>query len=160
MNNPEVQILVGLPGSGKSTYVNKLLHNGNNYVIISSDAIIEKKAKEEGKTYSEMWRKLIKKATKATEVELKAAISFGTNIIVDQTNLTVDKRKWILDQLSEGYYKVAVYFTTPMEEIEKRLEKREKETGKRIPVNTINDMVKKLEVPQVGEGFDEIILVS
>ena len=109
-SRPEILVLIGLPGVGKSTFINK---NYNNHVIISSDNIIEKYAKEEGKTYSDVFHNYIGRATSEMKEDFQRAIENNENIIWDQTNLTKKKRRGILNQIPSHYKKIAVVFDVP-----------------------------------------------
>lgn len=53
----ECIILVGLPGSGKTTYVNNI-NSDNKFHIASTDNLIEQYANENGLTYTEAWNML------------------------------------------------------------------------------------------------------
>lgn len=151
-----IYIMVGLPGSGKSTIRNDYV--SENTVILSTDDYIEKMAKNEGKVYGDVFQKYIGESTKRMKQAFKNAISEGKDIISDQTNLTSKKRKSLLSQVSSDYKKIAIFVNTDYNEIIKRLEKRENETGKSIPVSVLNSMKDKLTAPTFSEGFDEIII--
>lgn len=156
---PTVYMLIGVPGAGKSTWINS--HDWTDTVVISSDNIIDQRAEAQGKTYSEIFQNEIKSATAEMEKNLKAAIAQNKNIIWDQTNLTPKARKGKLDKIPEHYKKVAVYFATPnQDELFNRLTKRATDTGKHIPRNIVIGMMSQLTKPSHDEGFDEIVSVS
>lgn len=158
---PKIYVLVGLPGSGKSTWINSFLKTTNDdYVIISSDNIIEKYASSEGKTYSEVYNKYIKLATTEMNMAALAAIKEGKNIIWDQTNITSNKRKGILSRLPKNYEKIAVVFEVSDDVLYKSLEARFKETGKNIPRQVIEEMKKNYVRPTMDEGFNSIIEIK
>lgn len=153
--------MMGAPGSGKSTFIKShLLNNGKKYIIISTDDIIDEEAKKRGKTYTDIWKTFFKKASKEANRNFKQAIENNDNIIYDQTNWYKEKRKGILDAVGADYYKIGVYFTTPLDVIKDRVIKRGKETGKIIPMKVVEDMYNNMDEPTVDEGFDEIILVG
>lgn len=161
INVPIIYILIGLPGSGKSTWTQDLTNKSErDFTIISSDAEIEKMAREVNKTYSEVYDRYIGKAIFIMKENAKNAIADVKNIIWDQTNVTKKKRKRILEALSNEYYKVAVDFTVDPKELERRLEKRAKETGKFIPKFVIDSLGKSYQAPSKDEGFDEIIKIK
>lgn len=159
MNVPVIYILVGLPGSGKSTWVSKKILE-ENLVIVSTDDIIENIAKEKNLTYSDVWESSIKHATKLSEKIFLNALYDGKSIVWDQTNMTAKKRKTILSKIQRDYKKVCVVFEAPLDVIKERLVKREKETGKRIPEFVLINMLKSYEEPNLSEGFDKIIKVT
>lgn len=156
MEMQKIYILVGLPGSGKSTWIK---NNNTDWVIVSTDDIIEGIAKEKGLTYSDVWESNIKFATKKADSIFQEAIKDNRTIVWDQTNMTSKKRKSILNRIPKGYKKICVVFETPMHIIEQRLINREKETGKHIPKFVLINMNKSYEKPNLSEGFDEVIII-
>lgn len=148
-------MMIGVPGSGKSTWLAKQSFNWTNTVIISTDNIIEQRAAAQGKTYSEVFQNEIKSATAEMNSRLLAAIDARQNIIWDQTNLTKKSRKSKLSNIPQEYEKIAVFFPTPdKEELKRRLASR---PGKTIPANIVLGMISQLETPTVDEGFSQII---
>lgn len=152
---PTLSMLVGVPGSGKSTWIQN--QKFNNTVIISSDDIIEKIAKEQGKTYSEVFKTEIKNATAQMNLELQAAISSNKDIIWDQTNINKNTRRSKLLSIPNAYKKIAVVFPIPSPtELARRLGSR---PGKTIPPQIIDQMITGFEKPDHSEGFDDIIFI-
>lgn len=151
-------MMIGTPGCGKSTFLTDNL-NYKDYIVISTDDLVEREAAKIGKKYNDVWKDVINDVTKEVDILFKQSIQDGKNIISDQTNTTLKKRKYILGQLPKYYYKIAVQFTASFDIIKERLEKREKETGKHIPWNVVMDMNNRLEPPTLEEGFNEILLV-
>lgn len=158
---PIIMILVGLPGSGKSTWINNLVEtdDAKHYVVLSSDALIEAYAKSQGKTYNEVFKDAIKQCEKDLKIMFQDAIKTKRNIIIDQTNLTVKKRTYILSHVPKDYDKIVVHFTADLGIVKERLEKREAETGKHIPWKVVEDMYTRLEVPTLEEGFGQILMI-
>jgi predicted kinase len=150
-------MLIGVPGSGKSTWVANQNFDWNKTMVISSDAIIDRRAAEQGKTYSDVFQTEIKSATAEMNQNLRDAISNSMDIVWDQTNLTAKSRQGKLAQIPQNYQKVAVFFPTPIEkELQRRLASR---PGKTIPQNIVIGMMSQLQKPSETEGFDEIITV-
>ena len=156
--NPIAYILVGLPGSGKSTWVRSIIQD-NQFVIVSSDDEIERHAKDNGQTYSQVFDSYVKTATSLMNAKFKDAVANNQSIIWDQTNMTSKKRKGILQQIPKNYRKIAVVFQIDEQELERRLTKREQDEGKAIPKHIIYSMAKSFEMPTTAEGFDQIIKV-
>ena len=154
---PTLYMLIGVPGSGKSTWVANQNFDWNRTRIISTDNIIDRQAQAMGKTYSEVFDELIKGATQQMNQDLRQAITDGADIVWDQTNLVPKSRANKLAQIPKNYRKVAVYFTTPdTKELDRRLANR---PGKTIPAHVITSMVSQLQPPTTAEGFDEVITV-
>ena len=152
---PTLYMLIGVPASGKSTWVANQNFDWNNTAVISSDAIIDRRAADQGKTYSDIFRSEIKSATSEMNQNLRDAIANNMDIIWDQTNVTAKSRQAKLSQIPDNYTKVAVYFQTPdITELQRRLANR---PGKNIPQNIVMGMMSQLEPPRSSEGFDKII---
>jgi|SRR6185312_13202954 len=154
---PEIQILIGLPGSGKSTYVRQLEYKSQiKYSIISTDDVVEIFGFMMNRKYSQIWKDLIDSVTKIVKIQFRLALEDKSNILYDQTNLTAEKRKSILTKVPAGYRKIAVVFNPPFDVIKERLVTRAQNTGKVISLNIVEDMQKRFEYPTLEEGFDEI----
>ena len=149
----EAIFLVGIPTSGKSTYVQKLKEQEcwENAVVLSTDDYIEKEAQKLGRTYNEIFDETISDATKELELKLRYAIQNNFNIIYDQTNLTIKTRKKKLSKIPDYYHKTAVYFEISLEE---SLERNEKREGKYIPKSVLKRMFHQFEIPSIEEGFN------
>jgi len=150
--------LVGLPGSGKTTWVKNFLKTHTDYVDLSSDAVIERLAKEAGTLYNDdayiAYRDI---AEREYRMNVTDAINKKLNIIIDRTNQTINARRKVLSRLPMTYKKTAIVFDIPREEINQRLLKREYETGKMIPQKAVDEMVAFYQPPSESEGFDEIL---
>jgi predicted kinase len=152
---PSVYFLVGLPGSGKSTWAsnNKDLFNA---VVISTDWFIEEEAKRQNKSFAEVYHKVISKALKKVESSFKFSIKNKKNIILDQTNLSRKVRIEKLKLVSRDYEKVCIFFMTPKDLLD-RLRKRK---GKEISESVIKKMKNDLEIPLKKEGWDRVIFIG
>lgn len=160
-HKPIAYILVGVPGSGKSTWI-ETAEISPGFLpqswasIISTDKHVEAYAKKQNKTYSEVFDSVIKGATVMMLEELNAAIAVRGHIIWDQTNVSVKTRAQKLRML-KGYKKIAVVFPTPdAEELQLRLDSRK---GKHIPKQVMQSMIDSFIMPTLEEGFDDIIVV-
>ena len=148
-------MLVGIPCSGKSTYVEKLktIPYWSNSVILSTDAYIEKVAQEHNTTYNEIFEDCISEATRQLGLEFIMAKDKGKNLIWDQTNLTVKTRKKKLSKLPSFYARGVIYFEISLEEALERNKNRE---GKFIPESILKRMYHQLEIPTKNEDFDYV----
>ena len=160
---PKLEMLVGLPGSGKSTYIREIRKNdlSHNLVVVSTDDYIQRKATADGTTYDVAFDKYIRKASTNMNAMLRQAVNERKNIIWDQTNLTPKSRKKKLKMvLKDIYFRVAVVFDIPDDVLEERLEKRFKEEGKSIPPHVMDRMRESFIMPTREEGFDKVIKVK
>jgi len=157
---PEIVVLVGLPGSGKSTWTQKKIASSeHNYVIVSSDDEIERLAAKDGLNYTQGFDKYVGQATAIMKQKFREAVNNNESIIWDQTNMTPKKRRGILQQIPSNYKKVAVVFEIDDEELNRRLDNRSKTTGKTIPPHVIKSMAQSYIPPTKSEGFDEVKFV-
>jgi gluconate kinase len=152
---PKCYQLVGVPGSGKTTGVNKFI-DGLSFAYISTDKWVDIYAKEVGRTYSEVFESFMPMAVELMAKEVALAREFNRDIIWDQTSTTVKSRKKKFNMLPD-YDHIAIIFKTPSEEeLKRRLASR---PGKTIPWHVIESMINQFEMPTKEEGFSQIILV-
>ena len=144
MVRPTFIMLVGIPGSGKSTYAKWLLNK--NTKLFSSDAIRkelwgdENTQQEHFKVFSLMQERTLE------------ALKNGYNVIYDATNLTRKSRRGVLSVLPAYIRKECVIVWAPVEACIARDAERERVVGQEV----IMTMLKRFEAPFYDEGFDEI----
>jgi predicted kinase len=109
-----VYVLVGMPGVGKSTWINK---NYSHLPVVSSDNFIDLMARRQGKTYTEVFQQYIKSAQDLVWHDIDRYVADGTSFIVDQTNMRARKRREILSKIPADWNCVAVVFEQPPENI-------------------------------------------
>ena len=156
---PTVFVMVGLPYSGKSTYIKKdrILRK---LPILDTDSYIENFAKEKNKSYSDVFAKTIGRATDRMNSLANAHYKFGQSFILDQTNLSVEKRAKIIKKAKENGFKVVALAFTPYtdeSELKKRINMRDE---KKIPLKVLQSMASKYVMPTEAEGFDMVITVD
>lgn len=144
-------MLVGLPGSGKSTYRDRM-----ELKFVSSDHYIEQWAIEQGKTYQEIFKESVDAATKLVEADVIKFNEDGISWIWDQTNLNPVVRARKLAQVSPTTKKVAIYFDVPVQVALDRNASRERV----IPLMVFRSMHRTLKQPTLKEGFDEVWVVD
>lgn len=153
---PKLYVLVGVPGSGKSTWINNQ-EWAKDCVIVSTDNHVESYAKSISKTYTDVFENYMPTAVRLMADDVIKAREQGKDIIWDQTSTSVSSRKKKFKMLPD-YFAIAVVFKTPDEqELMKRLSNR---PGKTIPWSVVSDMIKNFEMPTEKEGFKEIWYVN
>ena len=147
--------LIGVPGSGKSTWI-KNQDWAENCIVVSTDEFVEDYAKEVGSTYSEVFDDYMPTAVKLMADKVVRAREQGKDIIWDQTSTTEGARRKKFNMLPD-YEHIAVVFKTPeMDELKRRLESR---PGKNIPSHVMVQMIRGFVMPTLDEGFTEIRVV-
>ena len=149
---PKCYQLVGVPASGKSTWIKNqdwLL----GLTVVSTDPFVEDYAREQGKTYSEVFAEYMPRAIDLMIEQVVFAREHGHTVIWDQTSTTVKSRARKFHMLPD-YEHIAVVFKTPDHtELMRRLMSR---PGKEIPDHVIASMIASWEMPTEEEGFTEI----
>ena len=85
---PKCYQLVGVPGSGKTTWINNQDWT-RDCAYISTDRLVEEYAAAEGKTYSEVFNEYMPRAVELMAQEVIVAREAGRDIIWDQTSTTL-----------------------------------------------------------------------
>jgi predicted kinase len=149
---PKCYQLIGVPGSGKTTWFRNQEWTENCYYI-STDKHVEAYAEAHGKAYSEVFADYMPTAVENMVEEVERARAAGCDIIWDQTSTTVASRLKKFRMLPD-YEHIAVVFKTPdNDELKTRLKSR---PGKVIPKRVIETMIEFWEEPTEEEGFKEI----
>lgn len=132
-NNREIVIMMGYPGSGKSTFVEKYFGDKDNYEIIHGDEL---------KTEAKM-----KKA-------LKNGILNDKSVVIDATHSSKKKRKVFIDIAKKEDIPVRIIrMTTTIEEsMSRNLERTIK-----VPKIALYMYRKHYEEPTIDEGFYQVI---
>jgi predicted kinase len=153
---PKCYQLIGVPASGKSTwYKNQewLGEDKKDHKYVSTDQHVEGYARDQGKTYSEVFVEYMPTAVKQMMVNVNMAAAFQLDVVWDQTSTTFASRARKFNALP-NYYHIAVVFKTPEhKELMRRLMSR---PGKEIPDHVIASMIASWEEPTLEEGFKEI----
>ena len=146
---PTLYVLVGVPGSGKSTWIANQMFDWNRTVVASTDNYVEQVAKSQGKTYSEVFKSAMPTAIKHMTKTVNDAVKNNYDIIWDQTSTSIESRVKKLRMVPDNYRKIAVVFPTPdSEEHQRRLANR---PGKVIPKSVIDQMQASMVTPTTAE---------
>ncbi len=149
MDRVKLILLVGIPGSGKTTYAENYISKNDNTVHLSSDKIRE-----------ELWGN---EATQGDNNEVFSlmqsrainALNNGQNVIYDATNITRKDRAYIID-LCPKFVKIEAHIVwAPIETCIERDANRGRTVGKAV----IDKMLKRFQPPYYDEGIDEIKLI-
>lgn len=155
---PHLYMLIGLPGTGKSTWVNGIRPVlPVKSVVLSTDDILETIGRSFGMTYNELFDDITYSFSEKMMMKVaRHAIEHKWDVVWDQTNLNVKTRAKKLALFPEEYEKTAVYFPVPADH-EARLNNR---VGKTIPRHVMQSMKDKMETPSTNEGFNSIVIAG
>lgn len=146
MNLPKLIIMVGLPGSGKSTRAEELATT-ENCTVLSSDSIRkELSGSEQDQNQNDKVFKLLYQ-------RMNELLSRGESVIIDATNTTMKSRKRILSECKFPCYKEVQLVATPTDQCIERDAARDRSVGKEV----IDKFEQSFQCPQYFEGFDSII---
>ncbi len=149
---PKCYQLIGVPGSGKSTWVSNQDWIGD-CVYVSTDKYVEMHANSLGKTYNDVFDEFMPEAVNLMCQDVIIARKEGKDIIWDQTSVSVKSRKRKFNMLPD-YEHIAVVFKTPEQaELTRRLSSR---PGKIIPEHVMRSMIDSFQMPTEDEGFSQI----
>ena len=142
-NKPEFIMLVGLPGSGKSTFVKRY----KEYKVHSSDDIREELT---GDVNRQDINNLV---FKILHNRVKEDLLNGQSVIYDATNLNRKRRKAFLQELNKiSCWKYCLLIATPFEVCLERNSQRDR----KVPYDVIERMYKNFDIPWYNEGWDNI----
>lgn len=129
-------IMIGIQGSGKSTFYHKYLKEA--YVRINLDTLKTR--------YQE--RLLIQKC-----------IEDENSFAIDNTNPTKAERLRYIPVAKEAGYRIIGYFMES--KLKSCIERNDQRTGKeKIPATAIAATSNKLQMPSYDEGYDELYFVK
>lgn len=148
MSRPNFYMMVGLPGSGKSTYARENIEGA---VICSSDSIREELIGDinSQEKNEEVFRILHKR--------VKDTLKSGKSVVYDACNISSKRRKAFLDELKNiDCYKVCYIMATPYDRCRGRNSARER----KIPEDVIRRMYTHWNTPYYFEGWNSIHIIQ
>jgi len=144
---PKLLILVGAPGSGKSTFTRYFIRTEDNWVRVNRDDF---RLMQFGDTLMSPFYE--ERITKMVEASVITLLKNHTNVIIDATNSslrTLEDMVRTYTEYADISFKV---FDLSVEELVKRCDKRYEQTGKFIPKSAIEKHVTQLQYTK--EKFD------
>ncbi len=138
--NPQILILVGVPGSGKSTFAKYFIRTEENWMRLCRDDFRMMRF-----TYSNLSPREESLITDMLDVSIGALLKKHCNILIDATHCRAEYLEHYMEKfnhLADISFKV---FDVDEKEIAKRCDARNQETGKFIPINVQKRYLKELE---------------
>lgn len=141
-----VYMMIGIPGSGKSTWIRN--NRKDTWVVVSPDAILETQ-------YNYEWTP--ERASEAWALSYQQfghGLLAGKTMVWDATFTSPIMRAAILHTAKgAGYLVEAIFCDTPIELCIERNQCRNREP---VPESTIRRMAENLQPPTKAEGFDRV----
>ena len=143
---PQLIVMCGLPGAGKSTYAKQYVQEHSNTKVMSSDGIREELYGDESiqgnpaDVFSLMQKRTVEH------------LNQGIDVVYDATGMARNNRGEILACTPACVHKKCVIVWASVEECIKRDSLRRRHVGPAV----IDMMVRRFEAPFYDEGFDEI----
>ena len=145
-SRPELTVMVGLPGSGKSHYAKQQ----KGVLVVSSDDIRKELlgSEDDQSNNAEVFKIYSKR--------IREAIIGGRSVIADATNISMKSRKTVAPMMKLAHHSKTIVMATPVHACLKNDENRSRSVGPLV----IYKMLKAFEPPIRQEGFDEIIFIK
>ncbi len=136
----DLVLLIGLQGSGKSTFCRARL--AATHRVVSMDLLRNNRQ------------------PRCRQLQLTAeALAAGQSVVLDNTNASVEERAPLLDLgRAHGARTIGYYFLTSLEDCLRR--NAERQGRQRVPDIALYATRKRLEAPSRREGFDQLYAVE
>jgi len=129
-------LLIGIPGSGKSSFFQNIL--SADHIPVNLDTL---------------------KTRKREAHLIDACFAEGKDFCVDNTNLTREEReKYIIKAKAHGWLVVGYFMKSVLRDCIARNEQREGDA--KLPAKAVAAMSNRMELPRQDEGFDELYFVE
>jgi len=146
---PILAVMVGISGSGKSTFANGL-KTSLKAELVETDAIrVELTGNAEDQSQNGKVFAIAKK-------RINDYLSNGNNAIIDATSLSVkDRKEWIeIGKLNNA--EVRAYFVDTPVDVAKR---QNASRNRKVPEFVIDKQASRLQSPTKSEGFDSVTVI-
>ena len=150
-------LMVGIPGSGKSTWIQN--HENcfaKDHAIISRDKIRFSLLQENDDYFSkekEVWTQYV--------AEIKESLKFNTDTILDATHLNEASRGKVLNSLKNYLNDVEINAIVINSGLQTAIKQNNMREGREfVPISAIRRMNSSMTIPSIIEGFDNIYIYN
>jgi len=146
---PILAVMVGISGSGKSTFANGL-KTSLKAELVETDAIrVELTGNAEDQSQNARVFTIAKK-------RINDYLSSGKNAIIDATSLSVRDRKEWIEIAKTNNAEVRAYFVDTPVDVAKR---QNASRNRKVPEFVIDKQASRLQSPTKSEGFDSVTTI-
>ena len=146
--------MVGVSGSGKSTFIDKFLEKNPDVIVHSSDKLRGVLGRDESD------QTVTAQVFSTIKYNLNRDLAAGKNVMIDATSLNPKERKdYILSGRKHNAEIIAYVLERDKTTLMKNQLKRKSGGGRQVPEFVIDKMLSKYVRPSTAEGFDSVILV-
>lgn len=148
----KIILMVGCPGSGKSTEAKKIWEKNPEFKYLSSDALrAELGSGEEDQSVTFLVFSTLHR-------RLEHCLRRNESVIVDATNVSVKDRKTYIEIAKKFNVEIEAHVLVhPKSILLERNKKRGEGGGRNVPEFVIDRMLSKFTMPTIAEGFSKII---
>lgn len=157
--------MIGIPGSGKTTYVRETLPKHSHISLdinrksispIERHILLERYDNE--KT---LHRSKLSNSRKCEYVQIHDALTAGRDVVVDNTNTTRKiRRPYVKLARMHGADIRAVFFYNIKQAYIRNAQREKKPNEERLPDKVLDEKRSELEIPHRNEGFGSIKIIK
>ena len=148
----KLNITIGMPGSGKTSYAKKHLLTSNSVYLSSDQTRIDMYGFEDQTHNGEVFERM--------KQETILALQNGFDVIYDATNLVRKRREALIKDIKNRISNVEINAYLCCTPINIVLERNMTRTERHLPWDKLVQMIQSIEPPMYYEGFDNIYLID
>ena len=147
-----LNIMIGMPGSGKTSYAKKHLLTSNSVYLSSDQMRIDMYGFEDQTHNGEVFERM--------KQETILALQNGFDVIYDATNLIRKRREALIKDVKNRVSNIEINAYLCCTPINIVLERNMTRTERHLPWDKLVQMIQSIEPPMYYEGFDNIYLID